>query len=107
MCTVSDLESCYDRQLPELFGLVEESLGANRKVVKLVAKVLPSFEHHVGTVNSVSKDIHGGQKDMLGGIGQGDVFSGVACRDVSCLIFKQLEKKKLGIKIESKFNRKI
>ena len=44
---------------------------------------------------------------MLGGTGQGNVFSGVACRDASCLIFKQLEKKKLGIKIESQRNGKI
>ena len=37
----------------------------------------------------------------------GKCVSGVACRDVSCLIFKQLGKKKLGIKIESKCNGKI
>ena len=57
---VSDLEASYDRQLPELCGLVEESLGANRKVVKLVSKVLPRLEQHVGTVNGISKDKHGG-----------------------------------------------
>ena len=61
-CTASDLEACYDRQSPELCGLIEEYLGANRKVVKLVSKVLPRFEHHVGTVNGVSKDKHGGEK---------------------------------------------
>ena len=98
---MSDLEAFYDRQLPELCGLVEESLGANRKVVTLVSKVLTRLEHHVGTVNGVSKDKHGGEKDVLGRIGQGNVFSGVACRDVSYLIFKQLKKRKLGIKIES------
>ena len=38
-CTMSDLEAWYDRQLPELCGLVEESLGANTKVCKLVSKV--------------------------------------------------------------------
>ena len=70
----SDLEACYDRQFPELCGLVEESLGANRKVVKLVAKVLPRFEHHVGSVNGVRKDKHGGEKGMLGGTGQGKMF---------------------------------
>ena len=64
--------------------------------------MLPRLEHHVGTINGVSKEKHGGEKDMLGGTGQGNVFSGVACRDVSCLMFKQLEKKKLGTKIESK-----
>ena len=67
--TVSDLEVHYDRQLPELCGLVEESLGANRKVCKLMSKVFPRLEHHIGTVNSVSKNKHGGEIDMLGGTG--------------------------------------
>ena len=52
--TILDLEACYDRQIPELCGLVEESIGANRKLVKLLTKLLPRFEHHVGTVNGVS-----------------------------------------------------
>ena len=86
--TVSDLEVHYDRQLPELCGLVEESLGANRKVCKLVSKVLPRLENCIGTVNGVSKNKYEGKKDTLGGNGQGNAFSEVACRDASCLIFK-------------------
>ena len=31
------------------------------------------------------------------------MFSGVACRDVSCIIFRKLEKKKIGIIIKSKY----
>ena len=105
--TILDLEACYDRQLPELCSLVEESVGANRKVVKLVTKVLPRVEHHVGTVNGVSKEKYGGEKYLLGGTGQGNVFSGVTWRDLSCVIFKQLENKQLGIRIEPKCNGKI
>ena len=30
---VSDLEACYDRKFPESCGLVEESIGANNKVI--------------------------------------------------------------------------
>ena len=74
MHDVSDLEACYDKKLPELCGLVEESLATNRKVVQLVSKVLPRLEHHVGTVNGVSKDKHGGKKDTSCGTGQGNVF---------------------------------
>ena len=62
MYFASDLEACYDRQLPELCGLVEESLGANRKVCKLVSKILPRLEHCIGTINGVSKNKHGGEK---------------------------------------------
>ena len=63
--TMSDLEACYDRQTPKLCGLVEEHIVANRKAVKLLTKMLPRFEHHVGTVNGVSKEKHGGVKELL------------------------------------------
>ena len=46
------------------------------------------FEHHVGTVNGFSKEKHGGVKELLGGTGQGNIFSGVACRDELCAMFK-------------------
>ena len=52
---MSDLEACYDSQMTELCGLVEESIGANQKVVKLLKKVLPRFEYHVGIANGVSR----------------------------------------------------
>ena len=42
--------------MPELCGLVEESTCANLKAVKLLTKALPRHEHHVGTVNGVSKE---------------------------------------------------
>ena len=35
------------------------------------------------------------------------MFSGIACREASCLMFKQLEKNKLGMKIELNLNGKI
>ena len=41
---------------------------------------------------------------MLGGTGQGNVLSEVACRDVSCLMFRRLEKKKLYTIIRSGYN---
>ena len=44
---------------------------------------------------------------MLGGTGKGNIFSGVACRDMSCVIFKRLEKKKLGITTKSNYSSNI
>ena len=71
---MSNLEASYDRQIPELHGLVEESIGANIKVINLLTKVLPRLEHNVGTANGVSKDNYGGKKELLGGTRQGNIF---------------------------------
>ena len=38
---ISDLEKFYDRQLPNIEGIVEESIGVNKEAIKLVTKVLP------------------------------------------------------------------
>ena len=51
---MSDLEACYDRQLPESCGLAEESIRVNRKAVKLLTKILPRFDHHAETENGFS-----------------------------------------------------
>ena len=102
VCTMSDLEACYDIHITESCGLVEESIESNRKVIHLLTKLLPRLEHHVGAFNGISADEHGSKNNLLGGIGQGDIFSGVVCRDVSCIIFRKLDRKKIGIIIKSK-----
>ena len=62
MHVTSDLEACCDTQIPELCGLAEDSIGANRKVINLLTKVLPRLEHHSGTVNTISVDKYDGKK---------------------------------------------
>ena len=42
---VSDLEVCYNTQLPNIGGAVEEHIGANRESTEHVTKVLPQCEH--------------------------------------------------------------
>ena len=44
-CTISDLEACYDIQLPNIGGAFEESMRVNREVIKLFTKVLPRCKH--------------------------------------------------------------
>ena len=92
-----DLEACYDLQIPDLCVTVEEIIRASRKVVKLITKVMSRLEHHVGTANGASKEKCGGTNKTLGRLVKGSMFSGAACEDVSCLIFRRLEKKKLGM----------
>ena len=59
-------------------------------------------KHFIGTTNGISKDSYGGMNELLGETGQGNVFSGNVCRDVSCFIFKEIEKKRLGMMLTSK-----
>ena len=39
--TVTDLEACYNRQFPNIGRIIEESIGIDRKGIKLIIKVLP------------------------------------------------------------------
>ena len=57
-------------------------------MIKVLTKVLPRLEHHVGIVNGFSKEKCGGKNDLLGVTGQGNMFLGAACRDVSFIIFR-------------------
>ena len=43
-------------------------------MINLLTKVLPTLENHVGTVNEISADKHGGKNNSLGGTGQGNIF---------------------------------
>ena len=99
-----DLEACCGRQLPNIGGMVEESIGANREAIKLITKEFPRWKHFVGTTHDMSKESHGGMNALVGRTGQGNVFLGNACRDVSCFVLKQIEKKLLGTKVTSRHN---
>ena len=55
-CTMSDLEAYHDTQLPNIWAIVEEHIGVNRKAMKLVTKVLPRCKHFIGDAHSISKD---------------------------------------------------
>ena len=52
----SDLEACCDRQLPNIGGIVEELVGANREAIKLITKVLPRCKHFIRTTCGICKD---------------------------------------------------
>ena len=90
--------------MSEAYGLLDETIGAKRKPVKLITKVFPTMQHHIGATSGVIKENNGGTIELLGGSGQGNVFSGEPCRDVSCVIFRRLKKKKVGILIRSSYN---
>jgi len=39
---LADLQSCYDRQLANIGGIVEELVGRDRRAIKLITKVIPN-----------------------------------------------------------------
>jgi hypothetical protein len=100
--TITDLQSCYDRQLAEIGGILEESVGKDRSAMKLIAKVIPNWRHYVCTGFGASSTYYGGEEDKLAGTGQGNRFSGDVCRDLSCLIIRNIECKQVGMNIQSK-----
>lgn len=93
----TDLKSCYDRQLANIGSIVEESIGRSRHAMKLFTKLMPRFKHYISTGYGTSDTYYGGDEEVLAGTGQGNKFSCEMCRDISCLIAKQIEIDKLGM----------
>jgi len=101
---LTDLKSCYDRQLVNIGALIEESIGVNRNGLKLITKIIPRWKHHICTAFGISESYYGGIDHEMAGTGQGNKFSGDVCRDTSCLIIRQLEKQQFGVKMHSRMN---
>jgi len=97
----TDLKSCYDRQLANVGSIVEESVGRNRAAMKLYTKIMPKFKRYISTGYGISEQYYGGEEDQLAGTGQGNKFSGDMCRDISCIIIKVIENKRLGVVFEN------
>lgn len=82
-------------------SIVEESAGRNREAMLLFMKIMPIFNHYVCTGFRISNTPYGGRQEQLAGTGQGNKFSRDMCRDVSCLIIKEIENRNLGIKFKA------
>jgi len=94
--TISDLKACYDRQLPNIGCMVQESVGVKRNFAKLMQTVLPIIKHYMSTDFGISSNSYGDKLNPLGGMGQGNLVSEAICRDTLCLIFRYLEALELG-----------
>ena len=99
MCNITDLQSSYDRQLPDIGGILEESVGHDRNGIKLITKVMANWEHYIITGHGISEKHYGREQMKLAVTGEGNKFSEDMCRDTSCLIIRKLEKEGLGIVI--------
>ena len=85
---VNDLESCYDRQLPKIGGVVEGSVGVNREAIQLFSKSLHRSKYCARTSHEISEHMCRGDSFVLGRKGQGNELSGYVRRDFLFLMFK-------------------
>lgn len=56
---MSDLEACYDRQLPRIGGIAQEMLGVEHEPLKIFETILPIMEHYILTGYGISNESHG------------------------------------------------
>ena len=63
--------------------------------------------HYLSTAFGISENYYGGESNQLAGTEQGNRFSKDVRRDTLCLIIKEIEWKKLGMKIHSKLTKKL
>ena len=103
---VTNLESCYDRQLGHIVSIVKELIRIDRNGVKLITKVLPVLQHYVYTGFGISKMYYRDVKNIMGRTDQGNCFLGDNSRDTSCFIIRRLEVEELGAMIRALISRK-
>ena len=93
---ITDLKAYYDRKLLNLCWIVEELVGVNRRVIKLIMKVIPCIEYHICTGYSNSNQIYGGEQNQIRETGEGNITSSYGYRDSSCFNLKEIEKARKG-----------
>ena len=76
-----------------------ELVGVNYNAVKLFQKVLLIIQYHIAIGYGIRKESYRDKLHILGGTDQENSASGVICGDTLYLIFKYLEKQKLGAEI--------
>ena len=57
---LTNLKSCYNRQLANVGSMVEESVGRNRKAMMLFTKIIPIFKYYIYTGFGISNKSYGG-----------------------------------------------
>jgi len=67
--TLTDLQSCYDCQLANIGGIIEESVGRDYIAIKLIIKVIPNWRHYIWTGFGISESYYEGEDDQLAGTG--------------------------------------
>ena len=69
MHTIIDLELYYDRQLVNLISIVLESIGIDRKVIKLIMKVILAIIHYTYMGYGISTHTYRSKSKRTSGTG--------------------------------------
>lgn len=91
--TFSNLEACYNLQLPNYGGMIQESICIYCDLCILFLKLIPRFQHHLSTGYGISENSYGSIDCLLCSSGQGNIFSWAVCRYQLCFVFKYMENK--------------
>jgi len=83
-----DLELYYDRQLVNLISIVLESIGIDRKVIKLIMKVIPAMTHCIWMGYRISINAYRSKSERTARTGQGNIISREEYKAKFCFIFK-------------------
>jgi len=84
--------------------MIEESININRKGIKLIMKVIPKIEHHICTAFRISDKYYSRPADPHARTGQGNIISGDICRDKSCYIINDVDKKQYRVIVKLLMN---
>ena len=68
-CNIIDLQSYYYRQLAEIRSIVQESVGVQRKLIKILTNILPVIQDFVYTSFGISSESYRGNNEIQAGIG--------------------------------------
>ena len=55
---ITNLKACYNHQLSNVYGMIEELVGVCREGVKLIAKALLELKYYIYTRFSISKQLY-------------------------------------------------
>ena len=69
MHNMTDLEAYYNRKLPNISSIIQELVGVEWKIIKLLIKVILRFEHYVCTSYRVNTTYYKGLTELLARIG--------------------------------------
>ena len=61
--------------------LVQESVGVNKNVARIILKVIPRFKYQICTNFGLNKELYSGVRKELGDNRQGNLFVSIANRD--------------------------
>ena len=68
---ITDLEAYFNRQLPNVGSIMQESIGIERDIIKLIYKILLIFKRYIYTSYSISEQYYGRVINLEGSTWQG------------------------------------